>query len=98
MNLEDVLDYGYIVAADNEIDALITWNGSAIFNFWISTVDGYKNTDVRTVYDVTNVNVAEKIAKAWLENPNDDPACETCKSHYPEDELTDGNCQDCVGE
>ena len=96
MNLEQVLDYGYIVAADNEIDAFITWNGHAIFNFWIATVDGYKNTDIKTIYDVTGVNNAEQIAKAWLENPNDDPACDSSNEIHPEDDLLNGECSNCV--
>lgn len=52
MNIHQVLEYGYIVASDEDYDLLITVNG-AYFNIWSGDMAGnYENTDCRaTDYD-----------------------------------------------
>lgn len=94
--LAEILDYGYIVAADEEVEMLVSWNGSATFNFWVGTLSGWQNTDCRTIYDIETLHQAEKEAKEWLANPNSDPACAICGGFYPEEDLTAGKCDGCV--
>jgi hypothetical protein len=100
-SIERVLDYGYIVAADDETGCLVTWNGSATFNFWlyqhgIKTVEGYINTNVKTIQGV-DLALAEKLAKEWLANPDDLEICHPCRRPTPEDEWAHGHCFDCAG-
>jgi len=70
-NIQQVLNNGYIIAADEETGCLVTWNGSATFNFWIyqmgiKGIEGYINTDVQTRYGITSVWEAEEVANKWL--------------------------------
>lgn len=65
----DMLDYGAIIFADEEYGICVTWNGSATFNWWVNQFDGtWANMDVRTVYDITSLRDAEKIAEEWLKD------------------------------
>ncbi len=65
--IEEVLDYGYIIAADGELDCLITWNGHLTFLFWIEKQAGWENTDIMTVTDKpSSIDLAQKIAADWL--------------------------------
>jgi hypothetical protein len=93
--LAEILDCGYIVAAHEENESLVTWNGSATLLYWAKKDDGWENTDIRTDYDST-LEEAEKEAKEWLDNPNSDPACGECRNYFPEEELTDGSCENCT--
>jgi hypothetical protein len=66
-NIPHILTYGAIVAASDESGCLVNWNGSATFNFWTQLADGsYQNVDVMTVYGVTSLSAAEKIAEEWI--------------------------------
>jgi hypothetical protein len=94
--LSGILDYGYIVAADDDLGALVTWNGSATFNFWVGSATDWKNTDCRTIDEIETLAAAEKEAKGWLDNPNGDPACDGCGDLFVEDDLPNGKCQDCT--
>lgn len=51
-SIHEVMEYGYIVASDSELDILITVNG-AYFNIWRGDFAGhYSNTDcVSTGFD-----------------------------------------------
>lgn len=100
--IEDVLDYGYIIAAD-ENGCLITWNGNATFNFWvyqtgIRSIEGYINTDVRTVYGIESLDAAEKVAQDYLANPDGYDVCGSCRRPTAPDEwdTTERLCVDCV--
>ena len=47
MNIHEVMEYGYIVASDEELDILVTVNG-AYYNIWAGNYNGnYTNTDCR---------------------------------------------------
>ena len=69
MNIHDVMEYGYVVASDEDLDILITVNG-AYFNIWCGDYSGqYTNTDCRTtgfdngLYGQDMVKVADKAQK-----------------------------------
>lgn len=85
MKIHQVLEYGPIVASDEEADSLITINGSYL-NLWVSDGDGgYDNVDCRTWHlnrhpdneDSTLYNsyVAEvmDLAEAWLKELREGP-------------------------
>lgn len=66
MNIHEVMEYGYIVASDEELDILITVNG-AYYNIWCGDYSGdYTNTDCRAtgfdggLYGQDMVKVVEK--------------------------------------
>lgn len=47
MNIREVMEYGYVVASDEDLDILITVNG-AYYNIWRGNYSGnYTNTDCR---------------------------------------------------
>lgn len=100
--IAQVLDYGYIIAADEELDCLVTWNGSSTFNFWIyqtgiRSIEGWINTDVKTIIG-PDLTQAERIAKEWLANPNGYEVCIACRRPTDPDEwdTTERLCIDCV--
>lgn len=69
MNIHEVIEYGYIVASNGDLDLLITVNG-AYFNIWAGNHAGsYTNTDCRAtgfeggLYGQDIVKVAEKAEK-----------------------------------
>lgn len=67
-NLGDLMEYGVIIAANDEYGAAITWNGSATFCWWTDGGDGtMRNVDVMTVYDVQDLGQAIRIAQEWVE-------------------------------
>ncbi len=69
-NLEPLLEYGYIVAANDDYGVAIVWNGSATFNWYnlsLNTDDGYNNVDIMTVYGVESVEQASRLATEWIE-------------------------------
>ena len=72
MNIHEVMEYGYIVASNEDLDILITVNG-AYYNIWAGNFAGdYTNTDCRAtgfdggLYGQDFVKVADK-AKEILE-------------------------------
>jgi hypothetical protein len=67
MDIFDVLDYGHIVAFDEDRQILITYNGSATYNAWQQTETGaFHNFDVRTVYVTDTFDEARKEGKEWI--------------------------------
>ena len=69
-NLEALLEYGYIVAANDDYGVAIVWNGSATFNWFnlnFSGQDGHNNVDIMTVYGVESVEQASRLATEWIE-------------------------------
>lgn len=71
-SIHEVIEYGYIVATNEELDILITVNG-AYFNIWCGDYYGkYQNTDCRAtdfdngLYGQDMVKVVER-AEAILE-------------------------------
>lgn len=83
MNIHEVLEYGYIVASNEELDILITVNG-AYYNIWAGDYSGnYTNTDCRAtgfdggLYGQDIVKVTEKAEKILEEIVNgDDEECD----------------------
>ena len=75
----DVLEYGPIVAADEELGVLITVNGS-YYNIWVGYDGMYNNTDAHSVgVDVYGkakfgavVKAAEKILEEIRGNVDED--------------------------
>lgn len=68
-DIYNVLEYGAIIASEPELEVLITWNGSSTFNWWNrvpATTAEWTNVDVLTRYDVTTLDMAERIAKEWI--------------------------------
>lgn len=72
MTLEQIVDGGYVVAADDWLNMIVVWNGSATFNVW-AHVEGntYRNTDAFTRYNVSHAHAAKQIARKWLANVYD---------------------------
>ncbi len=70
MNVYDVLEYGPIMAADEDYSLLITING-AYLNLWLHDGNQYKCLDCRPpsadLYTLT-VSQAMDEAKSYLEN------------------------------
>jgi len=71
-SIHEVIEYGYIVATNEELDILITVNG-AYYNIWCGDYSGkYQNTDCRAtdfangLYGQDMVKVVER-AEAILE-------------------------------
>jgi hypothetical protein len=60
MTLSEVLEYGPIVAVDEDNIYLVTANG-AYLNFWVNGVDGWKNTTCRSrekdMYETTAAQI-----------------------------------------
>lgn len=72
MTLEQILDGGYVVAADDWLNMIVVWNGSGTFNVWSHAEDNaYRNTDCFTKYGVANAFEAKRIARKWLANVYD---------------------------
>ena len=68
MTLEQVLDGGYVVAADDWLNMLVVWNGSGRFNVW-AHVEGDAYRSVDTFYLLAaNAFDAKQIARKWLAN------------------------------
>ena len=76
MTLEQILDGGYVVAADDWMNMIVVWNGSATFNVW-AQVEGnaYRNTDCFTKKVDGDGSAggasafhAKTIARRWLAN------------------------------
>ncbi len=69
MTFEDIVDGGYVVAADDWLNMLVVWNGSATFNVWSLVEDNaYREVDVFTRYNVSHAHHAKQIARKWLAN------------------------------
>lgn len=67
--LEEVIAIsGSVIFADEDLGVLITWNGSAMLNWWSSDWSGrrWENTDVRTNYNLKTLADAEKEAAEWF--------------------------------
>jgi len=71
-SIHEVIEYGYIVATNEDLDILITVNG-AYYNIWCGNYSGkYQNTDCRAtgfdngLYGQDMVKVVER-AEAILE-------------------------------
>ena len=69
MNIHEVMEYGYVIASDEDLDILITVNG-AYFNIWCGDYSGqYTNTDCRAtsfdngLYGQDMVKVADNAQK-----------------------------------
>lgn len=70
MNIYEITEnLGSIVFADEELGVLIVWNGSAMLN-WMNQDNAagstFKNTDVRTDYNIKNLSDAELKARGWF--------------------------------
>jgi hypothetical protein len=69
MTFEDIVDGGYVVAADDWLNMLVVWNGSNTFNVWsLADENAYRNVDVFTRYNVITPRMAKDIARKWLAN------------------------------
>lgn len=78
-SIHEVIEYGYIVATNEDLDILITVNG-AYFNIWCGDYSGkYQNTDCRAtsfengLYGQDMVKVVEKAEAILEEIVNGDP-------------------------
>lgn len=73
MTFEQILDGGYVVAADDWLNMIVVWNGREMFDVW-SHVEGdaYRNIDVFTRYNIMTPRMAKVAAKKWLANVYDE--------------------------
>ena len=68
MEFESMLGNGYVVAADDWMNVVIVWNGSATFNVWSQRSEtDWAECDAFTVYDVSDVFEAKRVAKRWID-------------------------------
>ena len=70
LNIFEVVENnGAIIHANEELGFFITWNGSATFQ-WFTYADNtnayFKAVDVRTVYAVETLAMAEAEAREWV--------------------------------
>ena len=67
MDFETLLGNGYVVAADDWMNFVVVWNGSATFNVWSqrSTTD-WAECEVFTHYEVRDAAHAKLIARKWI--------------------------------
>ncbi len=69
MTFEDIVDGGYVVAADDWLNMLVVWNGSNTFNVWsLADENSYRNVDVFTRYNIITPRMAKDVARKWLAN------------------------------
>lgn len=73
MNTFDLLNYGFILAWDDDTGIAVTWNGSATYNIWVGDGREWDNVDVRTVNPnpdghPVNMDTAAAIANEVLTN------------------------------
>lgn len=72
MNFEDVLGGGYVVAADDWMNLMVVWNGSATFNVYsLVSDDTYVAVDVFT-REVASAFEAKTAARKWIANQYDE--------------------------
>jgi hypothetical protein len=68
MTFEDIVDGGYVVAADDWLNMLVVWNGSATFNVWSLVEDNaYRSVECFT-RRVSHAFEAKQVARKWLAN------------------------------
>jgi hypothetical protein len=69
MTFEEIVDGGYVVAADDWLNMLVVWNGSGTFNVWsLADENVYRNVDCFTRYNVSHPHQAKTVANKWLAN------------------------------
>ena len=73
MTFEQILNDGYVVAADDWMNVIIVWNGSGTFNVW-SHVEGdaYRRTDIFMKFGLENAYQAKLYARKWIQNVYDE--------------------------
>lgn len=65
-----VVNNGFIVFAEEETRTLITWNGSSTFIWWSAPYENFffRETDIRTRYEIADIKEAEKFAQEWFDD------------------------------
>ncbi|MGL4808340.1 MAG: hypothetical protein ACRC4O_06330 [Giesbergeria sp.] len=63
MSVFDALLHGAILAGDDDLHVVVTWNGSCDFNLWIA--DTWVNVGCRT-RDASTYGEARAVARQWL--------------------------------
>ncbi|MGL4808374.1 MAG: hypothetical protein ACRC4O_06500 [Giesbergeria sp.] len=63
MSVFDALRGGAIIAGDDDLHVVVTWNGSCTFNLWLA--DTWVNVDCRT-REVSTYGEARAHARQWL--------------------------------
>lgn len=67
MEFESMLGNGFVVAADDWMNVVIVWNGSATFGVWSQRSEtDWAECDAFTHYDVEDVFHAKAIAENWV--------------------------------
>ena len=60
MTFEQILNDGYVVAADDWMNVIIVWNGSGTFNVWSHVEDNaYRRTNTFMKFDIENAYQAK---------------------------------------
>lgn len=75
----EVMQYGTIIAADEDLGVIVTWNGSATLNLWADRGAGeWDGTDCRTIYGLADdmpvkgrTPPAVRAAEEWIAELND---------------------------
>jgi hypothetical protein len=69
MTFEEIVDSGYVVAADDWLNMIVVWNGHDIFNVWsLADENAYRNVDFFTRYNIITPRMAKDVARKWLAN------------------------------
>lgn len=67
MDFETILGNGYVVAADDWMNFVVVWNGSATFNVWSQrSQTDWAECEGFTHYEVKDAFHAKQIAKNWI--------------------------------
>lgn len=69
MNLEQILENGYVVAADDWLNVIVVWNGSGTFQAWSVVADSDNYRLVETfLRPVLSAFEAKQKARKWIQN------------------------------
>lgn len=73
MEFQTMLGNGFVVAADDWMNVVIVWNGSATFGVWSQRSEtDWAQCDAFTIYDVTDAFEAKRLARKWIDAKYDE--------------------------
>lgn len=73
MTFEQILNDGYVVAADDWMNVIVVWNGSGTFNVWSHVEDNaYRRTETFMKFGLEDAYEAKLYARKWIQNVYDE--------------------------
>jgi hypothetical protein len=68
-NLKHIVDHGSVVLVDDDLNIIITWNGSQTYLWWSwesRVPSGYVNVDIMTIPGKSDLHRATYQAEEWV--------------------------------